>query len=45
LRPCENILEIRTCVILEIVQPGQLITTFGAAVTKLGCSIAALRRF
>jgi hypothetical protein len=43
--PYKKIVEIRTCVFLEIVQPGQFIATFGAAITKLGCSIAALRRF
>jgi hypothetical protein len=43
--PYEKIVEIPTCVFLEIVQPGQFIATFGAAITQLGCSIAALRRF
>jgi hypothetical protein len=27
------------------VQPGQLVSTFGAAITQLGRSIAPLRRF
>jgi hypothetical protein len=43
--PYEKIVEIPTRVFLEIVQPGQFIATFGAAITQLGCSIAALRRF
>jgi hypothetical protein len=43
--PYKKIVEIRTCVVLEIVQPGQFVATFGAAITTLGCSIAGLRRF
>jgi hypothetical protein len=43
-RPGKDVVA-RPVVTVEIVQAGQLITTFGAAIAKLGRLIAALRRF